>query len=79
MNPTPEQRTAIETQRRYFDKWEQKISQGEHFQFERNDLHIQTAHRLLIQSYNKLIKLYPNSSAQNRQAFYDHLCALDFI
>lgn len=30
-------------------------------------------------AYGLLIKAFPNESGLNRQAFYDHLCALDFL
>lgn len=39
---------------------------------------VESSHGRLISAYNALMAAYPNESAHNRQAFYDHLCALDF-
>ena len=30
-------------------------------------------------AYGDLMRIYPNESATNKQAFFDYLCALDFI
>lgn len=63
---------AIQQQRRYFtlihaqDKQEKKRL-------------VQSSHQHLITAYNLLMKLYPNESRHNQAAFYDYLCALDFI
>ncbi len=40
---------------------------------------IQQTHRRLMASHKFLIKRYPDESRSNYQAFYEHLCALDFI
>lgn len=40
---------------------------------------VQSSHQKLISAYSLLIQNYPNESQHNRQAFYEHLCALDFI
>jgi hypothetical protein len=63
---------AIQQQRSYFtlhnsrDKKQQKQL-------------IQGSHHHLITAYNMLMKLYPNESKHNQRAFFDYLCALDFI
>jgi len=40
---------------------------------------VQSSHRHLIAAYNVLMQLYPQESRHNKQAFFDYLCALDFI
>lgn len=44
-----------------------------------NNALVQSSHSKLIKAYQLLKQEYPNESAHNQQAFYDHLCALDFI
>lgn len=39
---------------------------------------MQSSHRLLIAAYNELMKKLPDSK-HNKKAYFDHLCALDFI
>lgn len=41
--------------------------------------HIQDSHHALIQAYNELMAAFPSEGNHNKQAFFDHLCALDFI
>lgn len=40
---------------------------------------VQRSHESLIQAYQQLMGLYPSESPYNQQAFFDHLCALDFL
>ena len=40
---------------------------------------IQGPHRRLVASYQFLVAQFPQESRSNQQAFYEHLCALDFI
>lgn len=40
---------------------------------------VQNAHQKLVSAYSMLKQLYPTESEHNQQAFFDHLCALDFI
>jgi hypothetical protein len=63
---------AIEQHRDYFRRLPDTHAQ------ERKQM-IQQSHRTLIQAYNTLMRLYPDETPHNRQAFYDYLCALDFI
>ena len=41
--------------------------------------HVITSHRYLLAAYMALSKLYPHEPRHNQQAFFDTLCALDFI
>lgn len=55
---------------------------GEHPSFSTvNEWHplIRRPHRRLIASYQFLVSQFPQESRSNQQAFYEHLCALDFI
>jgi hypothetical protein len=67
--------TAIQQHRNYFELHQVR---GEKAKAERNQL-IQTSHRHLITAYNLLMRLYPQELKHNKQAFFDYLCALDFI
>jgi hypothetical protein len=40
---------------------------------------VQKVHRDLIRAYNILRTTFPNEPTVNRDAFYDYLCALDFL
>jgi hypothetical protein len=40
---------------------------------------IQSSHHHLITAYNLLMQSYPQETKHNKQAFFDYLCALDFI
>jgi hypothetical protein len=40
---------------------------------------VQSSHRHLISAYNQLMQSYPAETKHNKQAFFDYLCALDFI
>jgi hypothetical protein len=40
---------------------------------------VQKVHRDLLRAYNLLLATFPQEPAVNRDAFYDYLCALDFL
>lgn len=64
---------AVKDQKTYLERWKTNKTN-----FNPNDPLVESAHNKLIQAYGELIKLYPQESAHNKQAFYDYLCALDF-
>lgn len=64
---------AVAEQRQYLEKW--KASGGA---FDINDPLIGSSSAKLVQAYSQLMAAYPSEGAHNRQAFFDHLCALDF-
>jgi hypothetical protein len=75
---------AIEGQRHYFAEWQAARDQGQPFQprlVKGGGGHplIQSSSGKLIAAYNALVRLHPQATAHNRQAFFDYLCALDFI
>ena len=46
--------------------------------FDANAPLVESSHEKLVQAYNELMQAYPAENAHNKQAFFDHLCALDF-
>ena len=67
---------AITEQRAYLAEWQ---ASGQRNYFNRKHLLVQSSHRKLISAYKKLMAAYSDEGAHNKQAFFDHLCALDFI
>ena len=63
---------AVKEQRQYLD------TQKGGGAFDANAPLVESSHQKLIQAYNELMRLYPSENAHNKQAFFDHLCALDF-
>jgi hypothetical protein len=45
----------------------------------RDDPLVQSSHNKLVKGYMMLLQAFPVEAGQNRQAFYDYLCALDFL
>jgi hypothetical protein len=78
--PVPEKMTeahrlvteAVREQRQYLDTLKGGGT------FDANAPLVESSHQKLIQAYNELMRLYPSENAHNKQAFFDHLCALDF-
>ena len=67
---------AIQKQRDYLAQWARS---GDPKYFNRHAPLVQESHHKLIAAYLELIRRYGGEPAQNPQAFYDYLCALDFI
>jgi len=65
---------AIHEQNQYF----KKIDSSKKYSFNANDKIVQTSHTKLIQAYNLIMALFPKENKHNKEAFFDHLCALDF-
>ncbi len=70
---------SIKDQSDYFKSWDSRVRGGEAFQFNRGDPLIQSSHNGLVNAYYQLMQTFPRENGVNKQAFYDHLCALDFI
>jgi hypothetical protein len=64
---------AIGQQRDYI----KKLKSGG--RFDSSDPLVQGSHNKLIAAYGELMRAYPSEGPHNKKAFYDHLCALDFI
>ena len=68
-------RNAIVTHQKYFQQ------NNKHQQPNKTQLRSlqKSSSRELISAYQSLMQSYKNESKHNKQAFYDHLCALDFL
>jgi len=67
--------TAVQQHRSFFEL--QNVS-GSNAKASRNQL-IQSSHQHLLAAYGVLMHSYPEETKHNKQAFFDYLCALDFI
>jgi len=67
--------SALDDQRAALDSWQ---TQGlpTHLQA---DPRVQRSSQLLRSAYGQLMSSYPEETKHNKEAFFDHLCALDFI
>ena len=82
--PTPEKLLPVEAlifeaigeQRDYLRAWG---ASGDPRYFSPRASLIRSSHKKLIAAYNELMRLYVHEPPHNKQAFFDHLCALDFI
>lgn len=70
---------AISEQYSYYRNWNRNLAEGKTFRFSRLDPLVNSSHHKLIKTYNSLMRFYPKETRQNKAAFFDHLCALDFI
>jgi hypothetical protein len=74
---------ALKDQRAYFEEWQQAVRKGESFRYppgaSPHHPRVLSSSQKLQQAYGRLIQLYPRETERTKQAFFDHLCALDFI
>jgi hypothetical protein len=74
---------AIKDQMAYFEEWEGAVKKRESFRYALGagprHLRVLASSQKLQQAYAHLMKLFPREETRNQQAFFDHLCALDFI
>ena len=73
---------AINQQKKFFNTWHEARDTPLYRELHRNhtgDAWVQKSHQTLIRAYMLLKKAYPNEAQHNQKAFFDHLCALDFI
>lgn len=66
---------AIEDQRAYFKTWKKNPSA----RFNPADPKVRAASGKLQQAYGILLRQFPGQAKKVQQAFFDHLCALDFL
>lgn len=66
-------RNAIALEREYLDGMRRGL------RFDPQSEAVQSVHNTLLWVYGELQRLYPQESKDVREAFYAHLCALDFI
>ncbi len=67
--------SAVTEQQRYFSN----LNPQTELKFNSRDPLVQSSHRKLLAAYQLLIARYQSEHAHNKKAFFDHLCALDFI
>ena len=74
---------ALRDQRAYFEEWQRAVRRGELFRYQPgaspHHPRVLSSSQKLQQAYGRLIQLYPQETERTKQAFFDHLCALDFI
>jgi hypothetical protein len=75
---------AIGLQREYFEDWAKARLEGRHFKFApgfriKEHRAIRAASKMLIEAHAAIKKAFPDETPHNSNAFFDHLCALDFI
>ncbi|MCP4769565.1 MAG: hypothetical protein GY875_25320 [Gammaproteobacteria bacterium] len=66
---------AVQQHRTFFEL--QNVT-GNQVEANRQQL-VQSSHRHLVKAYRQLLQTYPEETKHNKQAFFDYLCALDFI
>lgn len=72
---------ALSDQRNVFKEWKNTTSSYTNrrsFSVGKNQK-VKSASHNLRSAYNQLMKIFPNESSRNKQAFFDYHCALDFI
>ncbi len=67
--------TAVFEEKQFLDAWRE----NRNTQISRTDPRLGSISRKLIQAYQIYMSGYPNEGEHNRNAFYQHLCALDFL
>lgn len=78
-------REAIQQQQLFFQKWNTALAEQHPFAFPTGtavsgiDPNVSKASAELRRLYADLMARYGAEHAQNREAFYQHLCALDFL
>jgi hypothetical protein len=74
---------ALKDQRAYFEEWQRTVRRGEPFRYppgaSPHHPRVLSSSQKLQQAYARLIQIYPQETERTKQAFFDHLCALDFI
>lgn len=66
---------AIQEQQAFLVEWHQSGKK----KFPHNHVRVRRSSGNLRKAYSILLKTFPQETKQNKQAFFDYLCALDFI
>ena len=74
---------ALKDQRAYFEEWQRAVSRREPFKYalgaSPQHPRILSSSQKLHEAYGRLMQVHPQEAERTKQAFFDHLCALDFI
>jgi hypothetical protein len=72
---------SIQEQKQFFNEWASASDSKKNSlknTLARHPL-VQSSHHKLFAAYNELMRQFPQEIQHNKQAFFDHLCALDFL
>jgi len=72
---------AVEDQRAFLHEWNEDVQGAGKLSVNSVPSHprVRSASTKLKNAYGKLMKLYPQEGQHNKEAFFDYLCALDFV
>jgi hypothetical protein len=70
---------ALSDQRAFFEEWRLQGSEFHYASAIASHPRVQGASTALRSAYGILMQAYPNESNNNKEAFFDYHCALDFI
>ena len=70
---------ALSDQRAFFEEWRLQGQQFHYASAIASHPRVQSASTALRSAYGILMQTYPNESSNNKEAFFDYHCALDFI
>jgi hypothetical protein len=72
---------ALSDQRAFFEEWQTQGQQFEYGSPQKLGTHpkVQSASAALRQAYGILMQTYPGEGNNNKEAFFDYHCALDFL
>jgi hypothetical protein len=70
---------AIREQKAYLEILHLSIKNGQPHSFDSGHALVRSSSQKLHAAYNGLMSLYVNENSHNKQAFFNYLCALDFI
>ncbi len=72
---------SIQEQKQFFKEWAEVPNSKKNILKKTYSKHplVQSSHHKLIAAYGELMRLFPQENKHNKQAFFDHLCALDFL
>ena len=71
--------SALSSDRQFFAEWK---SQGANFPYSQQiaaNGNVQAASSAARAAFSELMSKYPSESQQNKDAFFDYHCALDFL
>lgn len=75
-------RTVLLQHKKFFNDWAEAKGTEKYKRLLDNhtsEIMVISSHNHLMTIYNMLKEIYKNETEHNQKAFYDHLCALDFI
>jgi hypothetical protein len=74
---------AADLQREYLEEWLRYKKQGKPYPLAldagASAPKVNESHQLLFQAYGELMSAFPKETEENKKAFFEHLCALDFL